>query len=201
MCLLLAFPFGLSFIVSTACTPLHCHNKQLLCGFNFGSSCSSRFELEKKSSLEVLGKLGGQRFPCGEPQVVRTDHLSPGFFPPLQAHRFPFSLSSGALRPVGAPVWSWSGRCVLSCGKKSRVLRREAWKVGGFVGRGCVEISLHLWGSVKGSPATDPLVSIQTDAALLWGALQTPLVLSLSRMSGAGWWCYCSSMFLVRGLN
>lgn len=78
MCLQLAFPFSLSYIVSTVCTPLLCHNKQLLCSFNFKSSCSSRFELEKKRSLEVLGELGRQSV---EPQVLCSDHLSPHFSP------------------------------------------------------------------------------------------------------------------------
>jgi len=71
------FPLQSQVTVSIVCTPLLCHNKQLLCSFNFKSSCSSRFGLEKKRLLEVLGKLGRQRFLYGDPQV---DHLRPGFF-------------------------------------------------------------------------------------------------------------------------
>lgn len=94
---------------------------------------------------------------------------------PLKPHRLSFSLSRGALHPTDAPLWSWSGPSVLSCGKERSC---GLWEVGGCVREdvGAAWKSRCIpWGSVQGLLGTDTPVSIQTNAALLWGSFPTLL--------------------------
>lgn len=115
-CLLLAFPFReaspAGFIISTVHTSLFCHNKQVLCSFNFKSRCSSRFQLEKVSSGKSVF---WENWEGKDILVVNygwfvPDCFSPGFFPSNVTGCLESSVSSvytcrELMGPLGPPQW------------------------------------------------------------------------------------------------
>lgn len=117
LCLLLAFPFReaspADFIISTVHTPLLCHNKQVLCSFDFKSSCSSRFQLEKVSS-EGAGKTGKAKISLwwtmsGLYQTVFPQAFSPQMF--LESSASSVCICRELIRLLGPQQWK-----VGSCG-------------------------------------------------------------------------------------
>lgn len=151
----------------------------------------------------MLGKLGRRRFPYGEPQVVCTDHLSPGFFP-LNLTGFVLA-SPGELCILRTHLYGADQAPLSSAVERREVAGAERW----------VDVLERMWGlhGISLYPLRQRtrfagywyscLHPNQCSVALgiISNSVVSPLVLSSSSASGAGWWCCRSSMFLVQGLN